>query len=119
MTEDEYEYDPEQLQKDRQQRLDDLEMVLDNLKDRLAKFKEFKELRETMHSISQEKYEPADPTWEYQTDEDWLEAKRRFDEIKFNMNAQGDENRIRKIEQDIQEKESQIEQIKQEIEDNE
>lgn len=120
MTDDEeFEYDPEQLQKERQNRLETLERNIETLQDELDDYRELSEAREKMHSVASEKFEIIDPKWAYEQDDEWLSARKRFNELKFQFNKQSDEQQLTQLETKIERKQNELEQIKQEIEDNE
>jgi ABC-type proline/glycine betaine transport system substrate-binding protein len=120
MTDDEeYEYDPEQLQEERQDRLETLEDNIESLQDKLSDYRDLTEARQQMRDVASEKFEVIDPKWEYEQDDEWLAARKRFEELKFQFNKHSDEQQLTQMENKIERKQSELEQIKQEIEDNE
>jgi len=112
-NDEEFEYDPEELQEERQDRVKTLEDNIEGLQERLSDYREMSEARETMRDIASEKFEVIDPKWEYEQDDEWLAARKRFEQLKFEFNKQADEQQLSQIEQTINRKEQELEHVKQ------
>jgi len=118
MTEDEeYEYDEEELRKQRQNQKEYIENSIERLKEKLPIVETLRDSRKKMHEVSQDNYEILNPLWAYQKDEEWIEAHKQFQEARYKVNKVSDEQQVKQLESKIEQKKTNLEQLKREIEE--
>lgn len=115
---DKHEFTPEKRQESREARIEHLESDLEKQRERLEDYKQVVEARKEMFEISIEQLEPVNVQWEYQDDDDYIDALKRFKEGKFAMNRRNDEQQLERLKQTIEDTKQKIAELEEEMEDD-